>query len=131
LTIVVDATVVVNACLADAGFRVFRRERLIAPPLLWPEVRSALHQSAYRGDIDAPLALLALRRLHDSEIKPTSPSSLGAEAWRLADDFGWAKTYDAEYVALARLSRCRLVTADRALVRATQRLGFVIEPHQL
>jgi predicted nucleic acid-binding protein len=44
---------------------------------------------------------------------------------------GWAKTYDAEYVALARLLGCRLVTLDARLRRGADRLGFVVAPHEL
>lgn len=52
-------------------------------------------------------------------------------AWRIADDFGWAKTYDAEYVALAKLSECLLVTLDARLRRGADRLGFVKTPEEL
>lgn len=40
-------------------------------------------------------------------------------------------TYDAEYVALADLSGCRLVTLDGRLRRAADSLGFVIGPDEL
>ncbi|MGH9115142.1 MAG: hypothetical protein ACRDWW_04860 [Acidimicrobiales bacterium] len=56
---------------------------------------------------------------------------MAGEAWRLAEELGWAKTYGAEYVALARLLRCRLVTLDRRLRRGTERLGFVVGPGEL
>jgi predicted nucleic acid-binding protein len=51
---------------------------------------------------------------------------IGPEAWRVADELGWAKTYDAEYIALAQLLRCRLVTRDERLRRGTERLGMVV-----
>ena len=73
----------------------------------------------------------ALDRLSSSAIASRAPAGLGGEAWRLADEFGWAKTYDAEYVALAQLLRCRLVTLDAALRRSTARLGFVVSPTEL
>jgi predicted nucleic acid-binding protein len=47
------------------------------------------------------------------------------------EEMGWAKTYDANYVALARVSKCRLVTLDARMRRATARLGFVIGPAEL
>jgi predicted nucleic acid-binding protein len=49
----------------------------------------------------------------------------------LLDAFGWAKTYDAEYVALAKLLDCRLLTVDGRLRRGADRLGFVITPAEL
>jgi predicted nucleic acid-binding protein len=52
-------------------------------------------------------------------------------AWQVADELAWAKTYDAEYVGLARLLRCRLVTLDARLRRGADRLGFVVAPHEL
>lgn len=58
-------------------------------------------------------------------------SELGADAWKIADEFGWGRTYDAEYVALARLLDCRLVTLDAHLRRGTDRLGIVITPAEL
>ena len=120
-----------DACLASDGFAIFGREGLTAPPLLWPEVRSALHQTAWRGELDNALARAALDRLERAPVRPKAPAGLGSEAWKTADDFGWAKTYDAEYVALARLLGCRLVTLDATLLRATERLGFVIALREL
>jgi predicted nucleic acid-binding protein len=49
---------------------------------------------------------------------------LGREAWRISDEFGWAKTYDAEYLALAILLNAKLVTFDRRMARAAERLGI-------
>jgi predicted nucleic acid-binding protein len=123
--------VVVEVSLLPTGLRRFRREELVAPPLLWPEVRASLHQAVWRGDLAAARALEALGRFEASGIASRSPAGLGGEAWRLADEFGWAKTYDAEYVALAQLLRCRLVTLDAALRRSTARLGFVVSPAEI
>jgi predicted nucleic acid-binding protein len=44
---------------------------------------------------------------------------------------GWAKTYDAEYVALARLLGARVVTLDARLRRGADRLGLVVLPEEL
>lgn len=44
---------------------------------------------------------------------------------------GWAKTYDAEYLALAELLKCRFVTLDARLRRGADRLGYVVSPGEI
>jgi predicted nucleic acid-binding protein len=56
---------------------------------------------------------------------------LGGQARQIAGELGFAKTYDAAYLALARLLECRLVTLDRRLPRGAERLGFVMGPTKL
>lgn len=56
------------------------------------------------------------------------PSELADEARRIADELGLAKTYDAEFLALARLRGALFVTADARLRRGADRLGFVLDP---
>lgn len=129
--IVVDANVVLVACLSAHGFEPFRRESLVAPSFMWAEARSGLHEALWRGDIAREAAEGARARLDQTPVRPRSHRRLGATAWDLANRFGWAKTYDAEYVALASLLGCKLVTLDAGLRRATDRLGFVIGPDEL
>ena len=75
-----------------------------------------------------------LRREHGSIASQSSvATTLG---WRRSRgvspmQLGWAKTYDAEYVALASLLGCRLVTVDGRLRRGADRLGFVLGPTEL
>ena len=38
-------------------------------------------------------------------------------AWRIADQLGWAETYDAEYVALTQLQADAFITLDEDLAR--------------
>jgi predicted nucleic acid-binding protein len=53
------------------------------------------------------------------------PDGLLAEAWAMADRLDWSKTSDAEYIALARLEGCTLVTADVRQRRAAERFVTV------
>jgi predicted nucleic acid-binding protein len=129
--VVVDANVVVVACSTDAGFTRYDTEALVAPGLMWPEARSAFHEAVWRGDLAPSDGLIFVGRLENAPVEARTHRRLGREAWRIADELGWAKTYDAEYVALASLLGCRLVTLDARLRRGTDRLGFVVSPTEL
>lgn len=129
--LVIDASTAVDLCLAPDGFAPLEGEDLLAPALILSETLSVLHELRWRNDIPEEMAELALRRRAEMPVRIEQPSNLSEEAWRIADDFGWAKTYDAEYVALAQLNGCRLVTVDARLRRGTERLGFVVTPSEL
>jgi predicted nucleic acid-binding protein len=129
--LVVDAAVVITACLSEGGVRLLGREELVAPSLMWSEASSVLHELRWRKEISSELATIALGRLTAAHIRARRPRGLTEEAWRLADRLGWAKTYDAEYLALARILRCRLLTTDAKLQAAGSRLVTVIGPADL
>lgn len=92
---------------------------------------SALHAAMWRGELQRAQAEPLLQRALAAPIKRAEPKSLQNESWTLSDEMGWAKTYDANYVALARLLGCRLVTLDARLRRGAGRLGFVIGPTEV
>jgi predicted nucleic acid-binding protein len=129
--LVIDASTAVDLCLAPDGFERLAGEELVAPPLILSETLSALHEMRWRNDLPGKMAALALDRRREMPVRIIEPDGLREEAWRIADDFGWAKTYDAEYVALAKVSSCRLVTVDARLRRGADRLGFVVVPTEL
>jgi predicted nucleic acid-binding protein len=45
---------------------------------------------------------------------------LRRRAWAIAEQLGWAETYDAEYVALTLLQADALVTLDAELARQVE-----------
>ena len=128
---VLDASAAVQACLAFDGFDLFGHERLIAPALFWSEVSSALHEMRWRKEISAGLADIAFERLIAAPVSPRRSKRLRREAWRVAEQLGWMKTYDAEYVALARTVRCRLFTVDARLRRSAGHVVPIIGPGDL
>jgi len=132
--LVVDANVVVEVTLERFGAKALDMlgdEQLVAPWLLWSEVSAALSAMVFRTEISRELGESALGRLETINVEPRHPDGLIAEAWRITKERGWAKTYDAEYLALAQLLGCRLVTLDGPLWRATRNLGYVVTPEEL
>ena len=129
--LVLDAGIAIRASIREGGLARFGGEELLAPPIMWSEARSALHEAAWRREVPAQVAREAHARLEAFPIARRRPRALGAEAWRIADELGWAKTYDSEYLALASLLGCRFVTLDARLRRGADRLGFVVSPSEL
>jgi len=129
--LVLDASVAVPACGSPRGFGFFGSEELVAPPLLWSESRSALHEAMWRREISRTQGERSLRALETAPVRVRTHRALGRRAWEVASELGWAKTYDAEYVALAQILACQLVTLDGRLRRGADRLGFVVFPTEL
>jgi predicted nucleic acid-binding protein len=128
---VLDANVVLPACTVERGFRRFGRAKLVAPAFMWAEARSSLHEAVWRGELPQVDGRNALRRLMRSPVRPADHPELATTAWAIADELGFAKTYDAEYLALATLLRCKLVTLDERLRRGSERLGVAIHPSEV
>jgi predicted nucleic acid-binding protein len=129
--LVVDASVALPACRVDDGFAVLGDPELVAPPFMWTEARSSLHETLWRGEIERTEALAMLRRLEGSPVRPSTYDSLGPDSWELADELGWAKSHDTEYLALAKHLGARLVTLDARLRRGADRTGLVVAPNEL
>lgn len=130
-SLVLDANVVIYAATTPGGFEPFRGYRLVGPPLLASEFRAALHMAVWRRDLHRANAERALDMVFNtSAVAFIDDPALGREAWRLADELGWARTYDAEYLALAGLLKCKLVTSDLGIRRGADRTGLVITPQE-
>jgi predicted nucleic acid-binding protein len=117
---VVDARAVVR--IASTGFEVSARHELLAPTLLRSQALSALHEAVHRGEIPADLARDHLASIQRMSIRLLGDAVLRRRAWELADQLGWASTYDAEYLALTQLQADAFVTLDNELKRAAERV---------
>ena len=126
MNLVIDASAVLHLVASATGMQPLADHDLVAPALLWSEATSVLYETRWRGEISEELATVAFGRLLDAPVARRSNAQLYREAGRVARDLGWAKTCDAEYVALARIEGSKLVTQDARLQRGAGRLVEIV-----
>ena len=115
---VVDAGAALH--LATTGVEVGSAHELLAPTLLRSQTLSALHEAVQRGEIPADVARDRLTRIGRMPIRLLGDAVLRRRAWDLADQLGWASTYNAEYIALTQLQADAFVTLDAELARSVE-----------
>jgi predicted nucleic acid-binding protein len=115
---VVDPGAVLH--LASAGVEVPDKHELLAPTLLRSQTLSALHEAVQRGEIAADVARDRLARIGRTPIRLLGDAVLRRRVWELADQLGWASTYNAENVALTELQADAFLTLDAELARSVE-----------
>ena len=115
---VVDCGVVLR--LASEEPEVAPEHELLAPTLLRSQALSRLHEAVHEGELDADLARERLKRVNGMRIRLLGDAMLRRKAWEIAEQLGWAETYDAEYLALTQLQADAFVTLDAKLARAVE-----------
>ena len=108
--------------LASTDFELPDEHKLVAPTLLRSQTLSALHEAVHRGELDADTARDRVRRVNSLPIRLLGDAVLRRRAWEIADELGWAETYDAEYIALTQLQADAFVTLDAELARTVEGL---------
>jgi len=130
--VVLDASAALQYLAASGAPPPTSPHALHAPRLLRSEVLSALHANVWRGVVPPAAAQEMLRRLDGLAISLFADERLLHErAWTIADELGWAKTYDAEYVALAQILDIPLLTVDGRLARGVEHLITIVGPAAL
>lgn len=117
---VVDVGAVLE--LASAETEVSAEHELLAPTLLRSQVLSALHEAVQRGELPVDVARDRLELIGRMSIRLLGDAVLRRRAWEVADELGWAETYDAEYVALTLLQADAFITLDEQLARSVEGL---------
>jgi predicted nucleic acid-binding protein len=115
---VVDRSAVLH--LASEGIEVAPEHELLAPTLLRSQTLSVLHEAVHRGELTEEIATERLARIQGMSIRLLGDAVLRRNAWTIADQLGWAETYDAEYLALTRLQADAFVTLDAELARSAE-----------
>ena len=80
-----------------------------------------LHRATIVGGVLASVADNSMLRFEQAHIRELNPDGLSPTVWDIADELGWAKTYDAEYLALARCSMRRCSRSTAACTRRRAR----------
>lgn len=98
---------------------------------MWSEAAAGLRQLEWRGEISLDEARLALDRLLALTVESHPSAGLVREAATIARQLGWAKTHDAEYLALARQLDTVLVTLEARLRRGATNVVPVLGPTEI
>lgn len=99
-------------------------ERLVAPPLLLAETTSVIRRCAYNDFIIHEEAVAAVRLLLSLPIEIDGRVEQYEGAMDFANRLGQSKAYDVQYLAVARLNDCPIVTADRTLAAVAGTLNI-------
>jgi len=108
--------------LARDSIEVPPDRELYAPTLWRSETLSALYESVRRGELAVEAARERLAYVNGLKIRLLGDAVLRRRAWEIAEQLELDATYRAEYVALALLQKCTLVSMDRRWLRRVAKL---------
>jgi predicted nucleic acid-binding protein len=89
--------------------------KLVAPTLLRSQVLSLTYRRVRAGEMTKPVADAQPDYIRGLQLRLLGDRVLQAAAWKVAAEFGWQDTFDAEYLALTLLQADALVTLDEGL----------------
>lgn len=101
--------------LVSGEVRVNPRHQIVAPGLIRSQALALLFAAVRDGRMTEETALAHHQRITELRMRLLNDRVSRRTAWRIAREQGWATTYDAEYLAVARLQADALVTVDPAL----------------
>jgi predicted nucleic acid-binding protein len=104
--------------IAAGEIEVAAGHQLVAPTLVRSQALSALYEASRRGEISAAEGIERVTRINSLKVRFLGDKVLQRTAWRVADQLGWERTYDAEFVALTQLQADIFVTSDGDPARA-------------
>lgn len=121
----IDAVIALRMAARDAFHAPVRSSRLVAPRLLWTECCNVLHRSISRDGADEARVWDIHERILHAPIEEIDDFDR-REPWNIASLVGWRKTYDAEYLAVARHVGGAIWTFDQQLLDGARRLGIAV-----
>ena len=100
-----------------------RPDRELYAPTLWrSDVLSAMYEAVRRGELAEEDARDRLAYVNGLKIRLLGDAVLRRRAWELAQQLDLPTTYQAEYVALAQLQKCTLVSTDASFLKRVEDL---------
>jgi predicted nucleic acid-binding protein len=109
--------------LASASTEIPSERELYAPTLWRSETLSAMYEAVRRSEITTEVARERLAYVNRLEIRLLGDAVLRRRAWEVAEQLDLDTTYKAEYVALAQLQKCTLVSVDASWL---ERVGDLV-----
>ncbi len=103
--------------VAAGEIEIAREHQLVAPTLVRSQALSALYEAYRRGELSAADGIARVTRMNSLKVRFLGDKVLQPTAWRVAEQLGWERTYDAEFVALTQLQADIFVTSDLELAR--------------
>jgi predicted nucleic acid-binding protein len=108
--------------VAAGEIEIASEHQLVAPTLVRSQALSALYEAYRRGELPAAEGIERVTRMNSLKVRFLGDKVLQRTAWRVAEQLGWDRTYDAEFVALTQLQADMFVTSNLALARAVSGL---------
>jgi predicted nucleic acid-binding protein len=117
---VIDAPTLLH--LVADGVQVSTGHQLVAPNTIRSQALSLLLGAVRQGNLSETVALQHHERLTEVKMRLLGDRVSRRTAWKIALEQGWQTTYEAEYVAVARLQADALVTVDSAMATKAENL---------
>jgi predicted nucleic acid-binding protein len=110
---VIDAPTLLH--LVTQGVEVSSEHQLVAPNLIRSQALALLLAAVRHGDITEDVALQRHERITELKMRLLGDRVSRRTAWKIAQEHGFETTFDAEYIAVAKLQADALITIDPAL----------------
>ena len=108
--------------MASTAAEVSSEHELYAPTLWRSQTLSAMYEAVRRHEMTAEVARERLGYVNRMKIRLLGDAVLRRRAWDVAEQLGLRTTYEAEYIALALLQKCTLVSTDEELLERVRDL---------
>ena len=105
---VIDAPTLLHLIAHDVS--IGQNHQIVAPTLIRSQGLSMLFEAVRHGDLTEDQALQHHERLTELKMRLLGDRVSRRTAWQIAREHGWETTYDAEYLAVAKLQADALVT---------------------